>query len=269
MQSFIAQKNEKLSKSCLNNVGGLSYNVFSRLLKDKDIKVNNKRVSKDILVSLGDKIDVYWNVISKPSYTKIFEDENILVINKNSGYTSESVFSELSKNYRKIYFIHRLDRNTNGLMIFALNNITENELLNGFKKHSFIKEYRAEVFGKLKNKQDIMTAYLVKDSEKSLVKIYDNAVRNSVQIKTGYKVLEEKEKTTIVLVRLYTGKTHQIRAHFAHIGNFIVGDSKYGNDVFNKQMGIKEQQLSSYKLTLIFEKDSPLFYLNSKTFCIE
>lgn len=269
MQSFIAEKTEKLSKACLSRICGLSYNVFSRLLKDKDVKINGKRVNKDINVCVGDIIEIYYNRNAVLSYTTIFEDDNVCVINKKGGYTSENIYEQLCQIQNEIYFIHRLDRNTKGLMIFAKNKASEQELLKGFKNHTFIKEYKAEVYGKFNKKEEILTAYLVKDSEKSVVKIYDNQVKNSVLIKTGYKVIKELEDTTIISVRLYTGKTHQIRAHLSHIGHFIMGDGKYGNDVINKEKGYKEQQLCSYKLTLVFDKTSPLFYLNNNTFCVE
>ena len=267
-RTIIAEKQERISKLCLREISGLSYSVFMNILKNKDVKVNSKKINKDIIINSGDIIDIYISDNLSSGFSIFFQDDNILVVNKKKGYLSESVYEELKESFNEIYFIHRLDRNTDGLMIFALNKVAEGELLNGFKNHTFIKEYMAEVFGKFNKKEDILTAYLVKDSNNSSVKIFEKKVPNSSLIKTGYKVLEEKKESTLVLVRLFTGKTHQIRAHFAHIGNFVLGDSKYGNDEVNKKMKLKTQQLTSFRLTLKFEKESPLYYLNDKVFSL-
>ena len=154
-------------------------------------------------------------------------------------------------------------------MIFSLNREAEKELINGFKSHSFVKIYLATVYGKMPKKSDLLTAYLVKDADNSIVKIYDKKVNGSLLIKTGYEVVKEEENTSLLRVRLYTGKTHQIRAHLAHIGHFIIGDGKHGDNEINKKMGKDKQMLSAYELTLIFDDKSCLNYLNNKTFCIE
>ncbi len=266
MKSFYSDKEQKLSKACLINIGGISYSVIMGILKKKDIKVNGKRVNKDILLNPNDKVEVYIKEDKKEFFSAIFEDENILVINKKAGYTSENVFDRILEKKKEAYFIHRLDKNTSGIMVFALNKQAEQELLFGFKNRTFIKEYRCEVYGFLDKKEDVLEAFLLKDSVRNQVKIYDKFVKDSVPIKTGYKVIEKKEKTSILSVKLYTGKTHQIRAHLAHIGHFIVGDGKYGNDTFNREMKVKEQQLCSYKLTLHFDEKSKLNYLDNRTF---
>ena len=106
---------------------------------------------------------------------------------------------------------------------------------------------------------------------KSFVKIFDNPVKNSVQILTEYKVLSENKEnnTSLVEVNLLTGKTHQIRAHFAHMGYPLLGDDKYGDAQFNKQNGAKSQALKAVKLILNFSKEQALYYLNGKQFLLE
>jgi 23S rRNA pseudouridine955/2504/2580 synthase len=153
-------------------------------------------------------------------------------------------------------------------MIFALNEQAEKELLVGFKKRNFIKIYNAHVVGVPKKQQAILTAYLIKDKENSKVFITKNPDKGS-KVVTSYNTLKRGEHTSLVEVELLTGKTHQIRAHLAFYGHFIIGDGKYGQSAVNNRLGVTKQQLTSYKLTLRFDKDSVLSYLDKKTFTLD
>jgi 23S rRNA pseudouridine955/2504/2580 synthase len=199
----------------------------------------------------------------------VFADENIVVVNKKSGYTAESVFSSMQSEYASVFFIHRLDRNTSGLMIFALNETAEKELLLGFKNHTFNKVYKARVKGVPNPKKAILTAYLFKDQKNSLVTITDKKVVGSSLIKTGYEVINIHGEFADLSVTLYTGKTHQIRAHLAHIGHPILGDGKYGDFALNNKLKLKKQLLTAVKLTLDFNEESALYYLDGKTFTVQ
>ncbi len=269
MKQFIADKNRKLSKLALYNIEDLSFSAFMKALRKKDVKVNGKRVNEDITLSIGDKVEIFYVSTQVNKYEIVYKDQNVLVVNKYSGYTSESVYADLKKDYENAGFIHRLDRNTSGLMIFSLNSVAEQELLAGFKNRTFDKKYTTTVVGKMPKKEDVLTAYLVKDKINAQVKIFDRKVSESVLIKTGYKVLEENKETSKLEITLYTGKTHQIRAHLAHIGNPILGDGKYGDFEKNKKYNLTEQQLSATQLTLKFDKKSLLNYLDNKTFYIK
>lgn len=269
MKKFVTEKESKLSKAILYSVSGLSYSAVMKLIRAKDVKINGKRVGADVTVSVGDQIEVYVKDTFFPSVTTLFEDDNVLVVDKPQGVLSEEVFEKLKGEKGELYFIHRLDRNTSGIMIFAKNIKSEKSLLGGFKSHAFTKKYLATVYGTPNPKKAIFTAYLLKDKNKSLVKIYDNKVNGSVQIKTGYEVVKSYDDTSVLEVTLYTGKTHQIRAHLAHIGHFIVGDGKYGFGEFNKQKNVFTQMLKAYKLTLSFGSEDYLYYLNGKTFILE
>lgn len=267
--SFVAKKEQKLSKSALYYCENLSYSAFMRALRNKDVKVNGKRVNADQSLKIDDVVEIFYKLEQTESFSVIFADNNVLVINKKAGYSSESVFEKIRASFDGARFIHRLDRNTSGIMIFALNPDAETELLRGFKERTFNKLYYATVKGIPKNKQAVVSAYLVKDSDASTVKIFDSEVNGSSFIKTGYKVIKSDGDTSLLEIELFTGKTHQIRAHLAYLGYPIVGDGKYGDNEFNKKKGVKTQMLCAKKLTLNFNNASPLYYLNGKTFALE
>lgn len=232
-----------------------------KLIRNKDVKVNSKRVSKDVTVEIGDNVEVYYNGEEK-AYAPVFNECGVLVFNKPPTITSEDFEALLKKTFGDIKLCHRLDRNTSGLLVFASDNKAYEELLSAFKHRTIDKFYLAEVYGKLAVKKARLTAYLYKDEKNSQVKIYDNLVKGSQKIITEYEVVEERENTSLLSVKLITGKTHQIRAHLAHVGHFIVGDGKYGDVKINKALNIKRQKLTAYKLKFNFEKDSYLYPLN-------
>ena len=266
MKSFIADKNRKLSKLALLKIDDLSYTAFMRALRKKDVKVNGVRVSTDVVLSIGDKVEIYYVEAKLNAFERVYSDDNVVVIDKKSGFTSEKVYELIQGEYPNARFIHRLDRNTDGLMIFALNDQTEKELLNGFKTRTFDKIYTTIVVGQVKKQSDRLIAYLKKDKENAVVRIYDNHVKGSVEIKTEYKVIKREQGLTVLEVRLHTGKTHQIRAHLAHVGYPILGDGKYGDFSANQKYSANSQKLTASRLTLRFKEGETLYYLNEKTF---
>ena len=265
MITFVADRNGKLVKLALKNSADLSYSALNKLLRNKDVKVNGKRIKEDVSLNMGDRVEIFYTVPEKEKYTVIYKDENITVVDKKAGYLSETVFEDL-KSRGETYFIHRLDRNTAGVMVFANNKAAETELINGFKTRAFIKYYTAVVIGRPPEIEGVLEAYLLKDSATATVKISDKFSLGAVKIKTGYKLISESGDTSVLKVRLFTGKTHQIRAHLALIGCPIVGDGKYGDNAFNKAHGAKELQLFSESITLHFADGAYLRYLDGKTF---
>ena len=153
---------------------------------------------------------------------------------------------------------------TDGVLLFAKTRAAEAELLAAFKNRAFEKIYRAEVYGKFAEKEGILCDYLVKDAANARVKIHKTPVKGSVRVVTAYEVTEERENSSVLAVRLVTGRTHQIRAHLAFYGHFVIGDGKYGKESVNRAFGAKRQRLSAEKLVLHFHGGA-LAYLDGKT----
>lgn len=269
---------KKLNKIVLEQVKNINYSMFCKLLKKKDIKLNGKRISKDVIIYENDEILLYLpkELEEKENQIKldiVYEDENILVINKptNLEVTGESsltniIHEKYKESNHKPMPCHRLDRNTTGLVLFAKNEESLEILLRKFKQHEIEKHYLAWVYGIPKYENKRLEAYLFKDNKKAQVYINDTPKKGYQKIITTYKVLEKrKDNTSILDVEIETGRTHQIRAHLAHIGNPIIGDGKYGKNSINKEFHKKNQMLCSYILKFDFlGENGKLEYLKGK-----
>lgn len=268
--NFKARHNGKLSEEILNHFNGAaSYSLVMKLIRKKDVKLNGRRTGKDEQVLTGDEISVYAEITDERAEKTIYEDENILVLIKPKGITSEDFYGLIKSKRENARFIHRLDRNTDGIMIFALNDTAERELLKGFKDRTFKKYYVTKAAGTFDKKEGTLTAYLMKNAEKAEVKIFDEPIKGAEKIITKYKVLSEEDGFSILEIELVTGKTHQIRAHLSHVGHPIIGDGKYGYKSINDRFKEKSQVLTAYKIQLFFDRESPLYYIDGKIFKIE
>lgn len=262
MKTFEVTQNCKL-KEFTDSVFPQGAFCLSRLLSAKDIKVNGKRVSSDVALFKGDCVTYYTTPAQeeKKSHEVIFADENIYIADKFSGVTSEGLLSELGEGF---FAVHRLDRNTAGLIVYARTQEAQGELINAFKEHRTEKIYLAILKNNFVKKQDKLTAYLVKNANAALVKVFDKPQKGGAKILTDYRVLEERGDIALAEIVLHTGKTHQIRAHMAHIGCPVLGDGKYGDSALNKKYGLSRQVLLAKKLTLF--SDGKLKYLSGNTF---
>ena len=265
IKKIICDKEKKLSKFLEQNLSA-SYSQIQKLIRNKNIKINGIRISSETNLVVGDVVEIY---LSSPKINIAYEDDDIVVAVKprqieTVSETGESFFGNLKKDRKELYAVHRLDRNTEGLVVFAKNKEAKQSLDEAFKQRTLHKFYLAWVVGEPKNKKDNLVAYLKKDENKSIVEISSLPKSGFEKIKTNYNLVWSNGETSILEVELLTGKTHQIRGHLAHIGYPIIGDEKYGDSKINKMFKKKFQCLCSYKIIFEFNSKNYLSHLNSK-----
>ena len=211
----------------------------------------------------------------------VYEDENVIIINKKVGILchpdgKEYIDNLVARLKKYLYkkgewspetssftpsLANRIDRNTGGLVLGA-KNLEALKILNAkIKSREIEKYYLTVVYGKMPKSEETLTAFLTKDDRKNLVKVTDKQVEGSKKIITKYKVLDYYDDASLLEIELLTGRTHQIRAHLAHIGHPLYGDGKYG-----REEGRYRQALYSYKLKFAFDDDNLLSYLSGRVF---
>lgn len=302
MQKITINKNDagqRIDKYLTKSFKNLPASLMYKYIRKKRIKLNGKRCEISSRLSEGDIIELYINdeffeksekqydFLKAPNKIDIlYEDSNILLLDKKPGlivhpdenYHFDSLISRVTHYlYDKHEFnpekensfapalVNRIDRNTGGIVIAAKNAESLRILNQKMKNRELKKIYLCIVHGTLKNKAGVLSAYLDKNEKQNRVYISSNKKEGLKHIKTKYKVLKEYGKFSLVEVELLTGRTHQIRAHFAFIGHPLLGDGKYGTNELNKGTGFKYQALYSYKLIFNFTTPAGLLeYLNGK-----
>ena len=301
MRIITVKKNDagqRLDKFLSKAVKGLPTSMMYKLIRTKKIKVNRKRTEQKYILCEGDEIQLFikeefFDSPEKdtsaletitPKLNILYEDENIMLLNKRPGVLVHED-SDAGENtlimHVKAYLCqkgeydphteqsfapalcNRIDRNTGGIVIAAKNAEALRVMNEKIKNNQLSKSYLCLVHGVPKKQYAELHAYLRKNSKDNMVEVRDTEFAGSKEIITRYKVLKSYgEERALLEVELVTGRTHQIRAHLAHIGCPILGDGKYGNIAANKRHGIFRQALCAVELQFDFPESSPLFYLN-------
>lgn len=291
----------------------LPTSLLYKSIRLKKIKVNRKRAEIGTVLAEGDRIQCFLaeeffarldgeadeRSVSlakiKPSLDIVYEDDNILLLNKRPGISVHEdehnaldtlIVRVQAYLYQKGEYdpademsfapalCNRIDKNTGGIVIAAKNAEALRIMNEKIKLREIDKYYLAAVHGIPEPRESTLYGYLIKDERANSVRVYEkNPPRGAKNIITKYKVIAtakaDGESTALVEVELLTGRTHQIRAHMAYVGHPLIGDGKYGINRADRARGYKYQALYSYKLRFSFTTDAgALEYLRGKEFAI-
>jgi len=264
-------ENERIDLYITKHVEDMSRNSVQKLITEENIKVNDKIIKSNYKLKKNDEIKIILpepevlDIVPEDLDIKIvYEDDDVAIINKSQGvvvhpapgHSSGTLVNGLMfhlKNLSSINgvlrpgIVHRLDKNTSGLMIVAKNDKSHNYLAECLKEHSIYRIYYALVEGNVKEDQGIINAPLgrsEKDRKKRAV-----TSKNSKEAITNFLVLKRFVNYTLVKLKLETGRTHQIRVHMKYIGHPVVGDDVYGSKT--NKFGLSGQLLHSKTLGFI------------------
>ena len=295
---------QRLDRFLAKAVPLLPASLAQKYIRLKRIKLGGKRAERDTRLKEGDVLQLYINdeffdkprednaylTVAVPKLTIVYEDEHVLLVDKRPGlavhphdgaeYGRTLIDHIQSYLYQKREWrpreenaftpalCNRIDRNTGGIVIAAKTAEALRVLNQKIKDREMDKRYLAIVEGTPKPAAGSLKGYLFKDAKKNRVFVTDAPQAGSKSCQTNYRVLASKNGLSLVECELITGRTHQIRAQFAHAGHPLLGDGKYGK--LDKRFDRSYQALYSYKLTFDFTTDAgSLAYLNGKTFRVD
>jgi len=265
-RTFRVEKDNNLYDFLAMVTVGLTKNRIASQVKKGEVRVNGTKVKENLTLRPTDEVSIFLPESLEVNPVIIYSDDNIAVVNKGICTDVEGGLTlRLEEIFGYAKPLHRLDRNTTGLVAFALNKGAEEELTAAFKEGRVQKIYMARTVKRIEN--GIYEAYLKKDSDKAKVTISSEEKPNYKHIKTGIEFVENAQ-INLAKIRLFTGRTHQIRAHLAHLGCPVLGDDKYGDVEMNKKFGQTVQNLKSVSLCFNGLRP-PLSYLNDRVFSIE
>ena len=181
----------------------------------------------------------------------IYEDEDLLVVDKNPGTEVETdLLSELSAIRSPLFPVHRLDANTMGLVVLAGTEAAEADLLDAFARHETGKVYEAILVGAPKAPTGTLVHYGLKDETRANMRLVDKDTPGALKMELSYRIVETREGLSKAEIRLLTGRTHQIRVQMAALGCPVLGDDKYGDREANRRYRQKRQLLLAKRLTV-------------------
>ena len=307
MKEFTIGKNDagtRLDRFVAKAAPLLPSSLAQKYIRIKRIKVGGKGSKRDYKLSAGEVVQMYVNdeflekpeeenlylKISNPDLDIIFEDENILLLNKPAGALCHGDGREggsfvISHVQAYLYLkgewrprdensfapalCNRIDRNTSGIIIAAKNAAALRIINEKIKQREIDKYYLAVVHGAPDPPAGILEGNVFKDSVKNRVYITKEKQPGSKTAETEYRTVAKKGSLSLLECRLITGRTHQIRAQFADFGFPLLGDGKYGSGRLNKAYGETRQALCAYKLVFAFKTDAGILsYLDNSVFQI-
>lgn len=255
-------------------------------MRKRDVRVDGVRIDADVRVQAGQEIRAFWpkaavtgaqKALPKPEV--VFEDAHVLLIDKPQGLQSQNEENPLAGDSALtrvlahlkdageptdgVHLCHRLDVQTGGLLLFVKDDAAYEAAMEAFSRRTMRKFYTCRVKGCPSVREATMRAWLRKDARIARVSVTDYPAHGAQEIVTGYRVTDAA-RNALLEVELITGRTHQIRAHLAHIGHPILGDDKYGDRLLNRQMGVRRQQLWATRLEM--HAGGALAYLDGRTF---
>ncbi len=292
---------QRLDRFLAKAVPLLPASLAQKYIRIKRIKLCGKRVERDTRLQAGDVLQLYINdeffdtprqdnaylTVAVPSLRIVYEDEQIILVDKRPGlavhphdgaeYGRTLIDHIQSYLYQKREWrpreensftpalCNRIDRNTGGIVIAAKTAEALRVMNQKIKDRELDKRYLAIVEGIPRPREGSLKGYLFKDAKKNRVFVTDTPRPGAKSCQTNYKVLTSGNGLSLVECELITGRTHQIRAQFAHAGHPLLGDGKYGK--LDKRFDRNYQALYSYRLTFTFTTEAgALGHLNGQSF---